>query len=154
MDAPCRGRLIAALPVAVGLVVALAACAPRAGSLTVPTDSGIGSADGDMGALQGRLEGARSGDGAACFWVDGPNGRAFLVLRVGSYSTPDLELHPAAAQLSTLKIGETYLFSGAPDRGARAEGCSGEGAVWFTGQVQPENPDYARATLSPPKEKG
>lgn len=154
MNTHRRVRFIAVLPLAAGLVAGLVACAPLAGSITVPTDSRIGSVNGDMGALQGRLEGARSGRSSACFWVDGPNGRAFIVLREGSYSTSDLELHPSGAQLSTLEIGETYLFSGAPDRGARAEGRSGQGAVWFTGQVQPENADYARATLSPPKEEG
>jgi hypothetical protein len=138
-----------------GLVVAgLAACSPPPGALSVPTDPRIGSADGDMGALQGRLEGARTGTGAACFWVDGPNGRAFLVLRNGSYSTGDLELHPSGAQLGVLEIGETYLCSGAPDRDARAKGCPGDGVVWFTGQVSPENQDYARSTLPPPKRRG
>lgn len=154
MDTRRRVRFVIALPLAAVLIAGVAGCAPPADALTVATDSRIGSANGDMGALQGRLEGARSGGGAACFWVDGPNGRAFLVLREGSYSTRDLELHPSGAQLGTLKIGETYLFSGAPDRDARAEGCSGDGAVWITGQVSPENPDYARSTLSPPKQKG
>lgn len=149
-----RGRLTVALPVAVRLIVSLAACAPPADALSVPTDTRIGSANGDRGALQGRLEGAQTGDGAACFWVDGPNGRAFLVLREGSYSTRDLELHPRGANMRALSIGETYLFSGAPDRDAHAVGCPGEGAVWITGQVSPENPRYARATLSPPKQKG
>lgn len=133
------------------MTVGLAGCTTPADSLAVPTDPRIGSADGDMGALQGRLGGVQTGDGTACFWVDGPNGRAYLVLREGSYSTPDLELRPSGAQLSTLKIGQTYLFSGAPDRDVLPKGCPGAGTVWSTGQVQPENPDYTQATLPPPK---
>lgn len=146
----CTRAGVLGLPLAITVGLALSACSTGGGHLSVPTESTIGGTDGDMAALQGRLEGATNSDGSACFWVDGPNGRAFLVTRDGSYATKDLQLHERDAQVIA-ELGKDYLFSGAPDYTAKAEGCTGEGAVWYTGQIQPAHPDYTRATLPPRK---
>lgn len=142
------GTLGLPLVLLVGLL--LSGCSASDGRLKVPTESTIGGTDGDMAALQGRLEGAQNPDGSACFWVDGPNGRAFLVTRDGSFATTDLRLHEQDAQV-VAEVGKDYLFSGAPGYDQRTKGCSGTGVVWYTGQIQPAHPDYTNATLPPRK---
>lgn len=144
-----RRRLHGSLLVA-AVALVLSGCSAAGDRLTVPTESSISGTDGDMAALQGRLEGAANSDGSACFWVDGPNGRAFLVMRDGSYATGDLRLHERDAQV-VAEVGRSYLFSGAPDYDKRAEGCAGDGVVWYTGNIQPARPDYQNATLPPRK---
>ena len=121
---------------------------PSATKLTIPTDGRIKGAAGDVGALQGVLQGRRNSDGSACFWVDGPNVRAFIILRAGSYATPGLGLREAGGSREA-HVGQTYLFLGAEGAPRTMKGCPERGAPYYASDIADPQPQYSRATLEP-----
>jgi hypothetical protein len=122
-----------------GLVLLLLAVATlpqdtRRGGLTVPTDAAIGPTGSGVGVVQGVLRAARTGS-RACFWVDEPRGRVFLVFRPGWSADERLNLRDDGGVVLT-RPGETMAFLGVPrDSGAPA-GCTGTGRAWSTTDVR------------------
>lgn len=139
---------VAVVLAAVALGAALSGCAStREARLTVPVSDAI-NLDADSAALQGVLEGEVSGD-EACFWIDGPNGRAYLVLPEGYWANEQLELHDGATGLVVATAGEAVLVGGMAGEPADLAGCPSSGIPWFSDSLQPALPEYDNATLAP-----
>jgi hypothetical protein len=160
---PQGPRLLRAWFASAAMVAALSACSMASGLgfvtpptpttdavlLQIPHDENIGPADGDTGALQGVLSGSIS-DSRACFWIDGPNGRAYVVTRPGWKA--DAALHLLDEKNSIVaEVGQKVLLAGAPGENTQIEGCPGSGRPWFTSEVLEPSPEYSDAILSPAK---
>ena len=131
--------------VAIGLVLHPPA---RAAALTVPVDPGISAAGrGPVGDLQGVLEARRSGR-AVCLWVDGPNGRAYLVSPFGWSADARLRLLDARGTVLAAP-GERRLFEGSIGPVRRLAGCPTADRTWRTSSVVRASAVFDHAVLPP-----
>ena len=118
--------------------------------LVVATSASISlSSRADTGGLQGELLGARRG-ARACFWVDGPEGRAFIVVPRGWWADGQLQLLDSSDKVDA-RPGHPRLLAGAPGSAASPPGCPGQGRQWFTSSIRAPRPEYNKATLGPAK---